>query len=806
MKKFLLTAILCAVTLTISAANFSMFQFSTPSAQGGGANLRLANVFGSPASVQPSSYYVPGTGSPAVSTADYYHSNGLYGWRPYDLTATDCGSSGATIAAANGRYIWFGSVDHPTEFYNWSDGNDFYAGFSNDPGVMPAAVFPIIRWNNLLASAPGSQTNYQLYQLPWLVCNPDDATNPFYLYGEGIASNRQHENGLAKSSDLLNWTVFGGTHLNSNNLQWSSFQRVVRTGVNTWYSTGLKGFTPYVPNLLVNQKWTSTNGTSFTDINGFFNVCLPVSGTGSIPCTGTSTTMGLGNAPDSVMVSAQAYAIVSEDARNNGGGMYVSRAPIDANFNVLASPAVSRVSSAYTGVYPGPTFLQTVSAYIEDGVAHYYASHGFFPSSSNNGLVNGATYANGGGLWQNNIDYYTEVVDAAAAANAAPIGVTATCSGGVATLAWYNALPNNTYRVYRGTSVGSQPTNLGAATAPTFSDTPGSVNQFFYKVVTLAAGVEHGSRIVNAYCTSANARVNTHINRVLNDGGDITKIDLSWLSLVDNWLTVTCACLNNLRLWTDPAFGVKISGGLVTKVYDYGTTILPRGGDLTFCTNPPCSVAASTTYSATGLNGTTPAWVNGSATSFAYYGNGRFNNIRRQVQITLVAAFSSSGDASFFTSGGFNGEAVGMSLQRSSGNASFELSDFVTAYTATKALAGSTAKIISGTFDGTSVVAWSEGVAGTGTTGLPANTDLALDSALRGKWGDATGTAFLGVGTNATNANLNSVTTKDATYQFSGNQASFTASDLIMFDVALSSAQMLSLAGSSGLLRTRIGP
>lgn len=864
----------------IAHANFAIFQTSQALLQGGGSNLRAQNVFGSPTSVQPGSYYIPGTGSPAISTADYYHLDGLYGMRPYDLLNADCGAAGAAIAASRGRYVWVTSADHPVGVFNWLDGQDFRLGYSNDPGVLPATMDTFIPAVNIASnytdqvggvatgsisgstltvtsvssgavgsstlvtgvgvtpntivsnyngvqsgagltgqyalsqsSTVGSETltftqnNYGIYQFPGLVCNPDDATFPFYVYAEGQTTGGftplAHENGVVRSADLVAFTTAMPTHINPTFTNWSSFQRVVRDGTNSWHSTGLKaggGFSYFLPAYFTQGKWTSTNGLDWVPTNTAVNQCAPIvsSPNGGYPCPSNSSTFYQLNTPDKVIVGSQAFQPSIEDtnASINPRPMYLARAPIDTDFNILTSPAVARVSSAYSGYFPGPSFMQNAGGYVESGVAHYYVTHGFFVSSSNFGLVNGSTFAQGGGLWQQNIDYYTEITDATAAVNAAPIGVTASCSGGVATLAWHNALPNNTYRVYRGTSVGSQPTNLGAATAPTFSNTPGSTNQFFYKVVTLNAGVEAGNRIVNVYCTAANARVNAHINRVLNDGGDITKIDQTWLAAVDNWLAVTCDCLANLRLWTNPAFGVKLSGSDVVKVYDYGTTTLPRGGDLTFCATPACAIAASTTYSATGLNSTTPAWVNGAANSRAYYGNGRLNNIRRQVQVTAVAAFSSSGDCYLMATGEFGGMALG----RVSGNASFLLSDDVQTKTATVAVAGSTAKIIGGTFDGTSLFAWSEGVAGTAQTGLHANTDLSLATTLRGLWGISTNVPFLQSGS------LNSRYTYGTGYIFSDASSCGAVSDMILLDGALSGAQMLSLAGPSGLLRTRIGP
>jgi hypothetical protein len=198
---------------------------------------------------------------------------------PYDLNAM--GAVGQSIAANKGRYVWIASADHPHDVFNWSDGNDFYAGYSNDPGVFPATMNPnnsveqqscfchrgdrhrlhlgrhtyrlyrdfgrdqpsrrdqrhgVTAGTSITAfvSGPGgsgtytvsasqtvssatitaTQTNFHLYQAPFLVYNPDDATYPFYLYAEGAASGIQLEEGLAKSSDLVNWIIVGPTHVN----------------------------------------------------------------------------------------------------------------------------------------------------------------------------------------------------------------------------------------------------------------------------------------------------------------------------------------------------------------------------------------------------------------------------------------------------------------------------------------------------------------------------------------------------------------------------------------------------------------
>src|SRR5207245_1695484 len=63
------------------------------------------------------------------------------------------------------------------------------------------------------------------------------------------------------------------------------------------------------------------------------------------------------------------------------------------------------------------------------------------------------TMSTNGGLWQEFIDQYYLVSDAASAVNAAPLGVTADCISSTVTVSWNDCLPNRTYRVYRGTTV-----------------------------------------------------------------------------------------------------------------------------------------------------------------------------------------------------------------------------------------------------------------------------------------------------------------------------------------------------------------
>jgi len=767
-----------AVDLSGNVSASAATSSATTSGGGGNSNVSVSelDVFSPNPAIAPSSYYTPGVGNPAISTADYYDLDGLYWFRPYDLDAF--GSQGQAIASSSGRYFWIASPDHPSGNYGWAGGQDFVGGFSNDPAVFPATMHSIIPYNNDFVV---SGCQYSLYQAPWLVYNPDDSTHPFYLYAEGsdvggsCSPTLQHEEGLAISSDLTNWTMQGATHPNLNFGNWSSFQRVYRVGTGNWYSTGLGAFFAD-DNAFGNRVWTSTDGKTFALASSTItNDRLPAGCGVSAPCTTFYF-----SAADNVTYNGQLYAVVTERTGTSTGPQYVSLAPIDSNFNVVSSTSVIRIAGPYDGVYPGPGFVQSVNAYQEDGILNIYVERGFFPSSSNQSLVNGATYANGGGLWQEFIDYYTKIIDPAAAANAAPLGVQASTTAGVVGIGWLNALPNNTYRVYRSASASGPWTLVGNVMGTYETDTPTTGQQWYYKVVTLDNGVEEQNRIVHTYVSSAPALVNTHINRVIDDGAATSTINASWLTSVVNWLS-TNGLTDDLLFWTDPAFGVQENGNVIEKVYDLGTTILPRGGDYT-------PYASSTTYSATGLNNTAPAWVNGSATSFGYYGSGRLNNIRRETQATVVAAYQkgSSAQATLLGMDEFGGMAP-QETAGSPGYASFFLTGTSTTVTATSSLSGTGAHIVAGTFDGTTLTSYADGTAGTGQTGLPANTDLSANTELKGLIGTETNVPFLGSGSQ------NSKYTIGTGYVFENAEAQFSGSDLIVFDKALTSLQMTSL-------------
>lgn len=735
------------------------------------------NLFSPNPAIDPGDYYAPGAGRPAISTADYYHLDGLYWFRPYDML--QFGAPGEAIAAARGRYFWIATPDHPDGNYTWPNGTDFMGGYSDDPGKPPKSLYLLFRYNN---SINLSGDIFNLYQAAQLVYNPDDATYPFYLYAEGnnlSGTSIQHEQGLARSTDLLTWVMFGTTHENETFADWSSFQMVKRISAGVWTSRGLLVQDDVNSSTFGQGVWTSADGQTFlhdsdhaVDVIGdrYFEM-------------GPS---------DEFDIDGVTWLFVRE--KDNGDGVqHCTMAAYDSDYNVLASPAPIRIVSYGVGddEYPGPGFLQTVAAYYEDGIAHIYLTRGFATSSAAFGTVNGEIFASGGGLWEQFVDYRTRIIDADAAALAAPVGVSASCDGGMVTLEWFDALPHTNYRVYRGSSAGTQATLIGDVDGITTTDSPTADQQWWYKVVTMESGVERGYRVVRVYVSAEVLLVNEHIDRVIQEGGDEATIDVAWLVDVVEWLDSE-GLTNNLLFWTDPSFGViKDGSNIISKVFDLGCTRLPRGGDYTPTTS-------ATTYNATGLNSTAPAWVNANTNSFGRYGSGRINNIRRKTQITVVGVYSKSNtNKATLLAMDENG---GMGLAHTSGtpgDASFWLADAGGTVTATATMGAATgAHIIAGTFDGTHVKAYADGVAGSGQTGFSAALGPAYN-ALLGTRGSPNEVPFLGSGSTSSKYLVNT-----SSYSFSSNEAQFSASAFIVFDVALTAPQMASLMT---LLETRNG-
>lgn len=288
----------------------------------------------------------------------------------------------------------------------------------------------------------------------------------------------------------------------------------------------------------------------------------------------------------------------------------------------------------------------------------------------------------------------------------------------------------------------------------------------------------------------ATAFVNAHITKTLAVGADIATIDAAWIGTVEEWARDE-NLFDRIAGWVNPAFGTTKDGSnIISRIELIGK---PRMGWYTPTTS-------NTTYSATGLNGTVPALVNSANNAFGHLGGGRLDPIRRKTEITLVAAYQKSGTALATFLG--LGEFTNVALQNTSGNpgsANLIVNKAGTGSFSASALAGTVANgavhIIGGTYAATEIVAYNEGVAGTPV----AVTDNSL---LHGYLGAGSGTPFLMSGS-ASGKNTGSVSdVAPGTYVFHNTSALFTASDLIVFDVALSGAQMASL---NVLLRARIG-
>jgi hypothetical protein len=503
------------------------------------------------------------------------------------------------------------------------------------------------------------------------------------------------------------------------------------------------------------------------------------------------------------------------------GGMFVTRVAVDSNFNILASPAPVRVSDAYFGVWPGPTYLQAVNSYLESGVLTYYATRGFFVSSPAFGLPWGATYLNGGALQQQLLDIYSECIDVALCYASAPMGLTASAAAGVVTLTWNDTRPNQNYHLYYGFSPSSQPNLIGSITGLTTTYTPylQTPATMYFKLVSLDnSSVEQGSRVVSAYVSSSTAFVNQHIARALDDGADPATIDRNKLDTVDAWITSN-GLHNMLENWVSASFGVKQdTSGIVTKVYDLGTTRHPAYNDLWFCSGAfPCNGASNTTYHPTGLNNNTPAWTNNAANAFGIIGgvmdasnhNGRMNHIRRKVEVSVFASYAKTASGTDITLLGI-GEFSGMHLQHlagTPGTASFTLyDDSLTPQTATIAVptSATTPHIIGGTFgcgatpavtcpadtSPGSLNVYIDGVQGsTPSPALHYNAGLSLSTTLKGQLGGVANIQFYVSGAKDSKFNYG----LPSTYVMDDSSAGFTMSDLIIFSKELTPTQAASL-------------
>ena len=320
------------------------------------------------------------------------------------------------------------------------------------------------------------------------------------------------------------------------------------------------------------------------------------------------------------------------------------------------------------------------------------------------------------------------------------------------------------------------------------TDTPTAGSQYFYKVVKMNGGTEQKSRIVSVYASNNSQMVNRHVNRVINDGGDTSKIDMTFLASVDSFLTSN-DYYKYLMIWADPRFGIKTDGsGFVSKVYCLGTTRMPKYGDYTPTTsNTWPSTSSNTSYNATAFRGTTPGIVNNANTARGYFGNGRANIIQRKNEMTFICAYQKPGTAvaSLFGSDQFTSGFYLQHASGSSGNVSFVVYKGGSPIQADVAFSSATAAhVAAGVFDGTNLTAYLDGVAGTPVSATSlSNPSMAVDTPFRGTYGGiASADCVLMSGTRTGRQTL-----LTQTYTGLDAQALFTAAGFMVFEKGSSS-------------------
>jgi hypothetical protein len=700
------------------------------------------HVFGMDPS-DPTLYHVPGNGSPAVSTTAYYNTFGLYNWQCCDLDAM--GAEGAAIKAANGgrRYAWVGGADHPTNAYSWRGGDGTFVGYSFQPWDFPKKLTQIMTFYQTFSSTPNhSGGPFRAYEFPTIFYNPDDADGlPIYLM---LETANPHLTTLWRSSDFVTFTLKEFSHWNSGGNRWSSFVRYCkRNGAGDF--TSICSSTPGDANSgFCFSKWSSTDGieytSSYTAINGM---------------QGGSNVQNSSVQPGHVFfVGSQMYCVGKESDVSTSKD-YVTILPMDSSsFDIQASPAKVRIASGPVGGwslanYPGPEYLQEGSGFYEDGLLFAWAYYGF-PGDTNTIALGqqrgGAIYADDGGLDHQFIDKILVRVNDAAARLAAPAGMAVSCVSGVATISWIDALPQNTYRLYRGTDAATQATLIGDYSGVTSATDSPPIGRYWYKLVTLDGGTERKSRVLSVYVSSSTAFVNEHIDRVLDDGADSATINRDFLDRFDAMLD-SIGKRNVFELCAHPAAGTDANGapGGFLKVYDIGTTRLPRSEDFKATTS-------ATTYDATGVNGG-PCWTNANNNSYGYWGHlKRGNTIQQKRQITIIVAYErtqTTEDFTFIGTGPIWGNTADgnkiLSLKHTAGtpgDISFSLSDATSTKTATVTASGSGMQIAIGTYDGTDMLAYTGSTAGSAVSTLDPNpnfgayavgpTDNYINSALAG--------------------------------------------------------------------------
>ena len=543
---------------------------------------------------------------------------GIYWLRPYDLAAME--APGAAVMAANGgrRYVWFGSSDHfnPGNNNHQHDGYGVIRGFSDDPGILPETFARVFTEQFLTGLIDGV---HRQPETPWLVYNPEDPAAPFYLYWHGNTwadGTRGQESILFKSANLVDWTFVAITDATTANGGHRGYKTVYRRGPGDWISWGLQGLN----NGGTHGYTTSADGVTWSDPT-VIDRTFDFQGTlhRYSPHSGIEIEMG-----------GQMYhpTIIEPEATRDVQRLVLLPVDAERKATPTAGDDLITLYGPLDKAYPWPeSYIQSVHGYTEDGVAHLYVQRGYFEDQVSLRTPPEAV--------ETELDRFAYVFDPAAAAQAAPVAVRASCVSGVVTVRCDDVLPNATYRLERAASA-TGPWTLVADSGPAISDNaavPGALN--WYRMTTLEGGTPRGSRIVSCYAAaSADARVARHMTRLARRGFDLSTVDAGWIAAVLKLLDSHGLTAHLLR-WTSPAFGVKFSGGTsVSEVGDLVSTLRTRWG-----TDARAWEGAATqgAYSTAGMAAGIPAIVGGANGVNYAPGFGRYNHIRQKAALTMGA-------------------------------------------------------------------------------------------------------------------------------------------------------------------------
>lgn len=683
--------------------------------------------------------------------------SGTYWLRPYDV-GQSMGAVGAALAAAAGaRYFWLVSSDHATSagnVTNYSDGAGVLGGWSNDPGIPPSDWYRVLQYS-FDPGDPSVDGGYHQLETPWLVYNPDDEDNPFYIYVHGDTPGdgaRGQDTILFKSADLIAMNYVGITHSTlGGNSGHAGYQTVWRNGTGDWESIGLPGG-PTAP-MGQYAHFASTDGVTWTRTA----ILETLAGDGYV--------YGPAGGKLPVIIEGVEYYV---GGRSNGRGIYLlQKGP---NGVVPGSPSISVVDGSIDDEYPGPQYIQSASGFEEDGLYHLWVHRGYFKEKH--------TSEN---KFDDYHDYYTFVLDDEDAKGAAPVAVTAYSEGGAVVLEWADALPHDTYAIYRRT--GSTWRRLGGVQGTRYVDSRASVGEVTaYRVWSADRGIEKKFREVSIYCGEYSRKVNDHITRALKLGADPASIDVDWLAKVDRFLGEQ-NLWSSLLYWSDPAFGWIEEGGSLTSVLDFSAAVRKHIGPLLgYPLSPPDLVS-------TGIAGYPAISHLTEVPRPGIFNPGRGNQLRQLDEVTLAASFVPTGTSpqrmlAFGDAGG------GLVLYYDPSTSQVRMTCEGT--TATVAMAPSSQwNLAVGTVSpSASVRAYADATPGSSVTA--GNTDI-----LAGAFGPTFSHAALAVGAN--HVRLNPIS---GAYLVNG-QSRIVWGSVIAFSAALSQTQVTAL---HALMQGRYGP